>query len=156
MATFAVNIDMDIDKFEAAIYDWGKISQEEGYLASLDAAEFIKELVQAKLSLFPHPRSEPTETMPFKGPPGLITGHLRDSVDVHPTGLSDYVKVYPDAVYSRIQEIGGWTGADHMTFLPPRPYFLNTVRELDTEGPGGLEHIYYDHWRRAMIRAVAF
>jgi hypothetical protein len=152
---FMVNIHMDIDRFEAAIYDWGKISREEGNLASMDAAEFLKELVQAKLAMFPHPRKEPTETLPFKGPPGLITGHLMDSVEIQPL-LVDFVKVGVGAVYARIQEIGGWAGTDHMTFIPPRPYFMPTVRELDTEGPGGLEHIYYDHWRKAMIRAVAF
>lgn len=156
MSGFEVNISMDIERFEAAITDWGKQSRLEGHLASLDAAEFIKELVQAKLALFPHPRSEPTETAPFVGPPGLITSHLHDSVTIERTALVDFVKVYPTAVYSRIQEIGGWAGTDRMTFIPPRPYFLNTVKELDTSGPGGIEHIYYDHWRTAMIRAVAF
>jgi phage gpG-like protein len=156
MAGFEVNISMDIDRFEASITDWSKQCELEGHLASIDAANFIQELVQAKLSEFPHPRSEPTETMPFKGPPGLISGDLRDSVTVERMAVGGFAKVYPTAVYARIQEIGGWTGNHHMQFLPPRPYFLNTVRELDTVGPGGMEHIYYEHWRKAQIRAVAF
>jgi phage gpG-like protein len=156
VAGFEVNISMDPDRFLAAITDWGKQSQLEGHLASLDAAKFIKELVQEKLASFPHPRSEPTPTLPFKGPPGYISGHLHDSVTIEETALADYVKVYPTAVYSRIQELGGWTGTDHMTWIPPRPYFLNTVEELETTGPGGIEHIYYEHWRRAQIRALAF
>jgi hypothetical protein len=156
MAGFEVNISMDIERFEAAITDWSKQSELEGHLASIDAANFIQELVKARLSEFPHPRSEPTETIPFKGPPGLISGDLRDSVTVEVMSVSGFVKVYPSTVYARIQEIGGWTGNHHMQFLPPRPYFLTTVKELDTAGPGGMEHIYYEHWRKAQIRAVAF
>jgi hypothetical protein len=154
MAGFEVNISMDPDRFLAAIADWSEQVRIQGHLGSLDAAEFIKELVQEKLSLFPHPRNEPTPSVEFVDPPGLVTGRLRDSIVIEQTALIDYVKVYPTAVYARIQELGGWTGHHTLTYIPSRPYFLNTVQELDTTGPGGMEHIYYEHWERAQRHAL--
>lgn len=156
MAGFQINITLDIDKFEAAIANWSSDLVTQNELAAVEGAEFLKELVQANLMTYPHPYSEPTESPPFKGPVGFITGHLRDSVEVVVPPIAGYAKVQVGAIYARIQEIGGWTGAHHMTYLPPRPYFRPMVMEVDTTGPGGMEHIFWEHWRKAMIRAVAY
>jgi phage gpG-like protein len=92
----------------------------------------------------------------MKGPVGFVTGHLRDSVRVTVKPIRGFAIVGVYAEYARINEIGGWTGTDHMTYIPPRPYFRPMVMEVDTTGPEGVEHIFYKHWRDAMIRAVAY
>lgn len=167
MAGFEVNISLDVDAFLARIIDWSDQVKIQNRAGALEAGEFLKELVQANLSLFPHPFSEPTEAPAFKGPVGLITdpdlpggrgkgGALHESVTVEEMAVSGFVKVYARTKYARIQELGGWTGNHHMTFIMPRPYFRPMVEELDTTGPGGMEHIFYDRWKRAQELALAF
>ncbi len=76
------------------------------------------------LSLGWHPPNTPTGSAPGT-PPWRISGHLRDSVTVRraaPTGPDSWEgQVGPTAIYGRIQELGGVTGAGHRTTLPPRP-----------------------------------
>lgn len=156
MAGFQINITMDIDKFEAALTNWSDDLPTQNEEAAVEGAEFIKELVQANLLLFPHPRGTPSLAPEWTGPVGYITGQLRDSVDVVVPPIRGYAKVQVTAIYARIQEIGGWTGNHHTSYIPPRPYFRPMVEEVDTTGPGGMEHIFWEHWRRAMIRAVAY
>ncbi|SRR5216684_1484838 len=153
MADFAVNVFLDSVRFEAAIDRLSEGVSAGARNGNRAAAEYIKDEVQRVLALFPHPRTEPSMTLPYKGPPGFITGHLHDEVHVtHPlTGTS---KVTASAVYARIQEFGGWAGTDHMTRIPPRPYFRPVVTSLSTVGE--LEHIYAEEWRVAMMTAVLF
>jgi hypothetical protein len=153
---FKVNISLDPDRFLAALTDWSVQTARETDTAVLEAAEFLKELVQENLLMFPHPPEEATEAPAYKGPVGFITGALRDSVTVDVAPIAGYVKVYPTKVYSRINELGGWTGTDHMTWIPPRPYFRPMVEEIETTGPGGMEHIFREHWLRAQRNALAF
>jgi len=64
-----------------------------------------------------HKSGSPTPSRPGT-PPAVITGTLRRSITSSPVttnGLAAMGRVYPTAVYSRIQELGG--GA-----LPARPY----------------------------------
>lgn len=158
MAGFEVNITLDPDRFLAALEDWKIRVGEQTDYAVIEAAEFLKELVQENLARFPHPWAEATPAPEFIGPVGMISGALRDSVTIDfgvivASGFQGLArgtaKVYPTEVYSRIQELGGWTGTDHMTFIPPRPYFRPMVEEVDTSGPTGIEHIFYDRWRQA-------
>jgi hypothetical protein len=72
-----------------------------------------------------HPPGTVTPSPPGD-PPALITGHLLRSVRVNRTRRIR-AHVYegstgPTAVYARIHGKGGWTGAGHRTYLPPRPY----------------------------------
>jgi hypothetical protein len=154
MPGFQVNVLLDIDRFEAAITDWGEQTRIENSLAAVDCAEFIKELVQLKLMEFPHPPGTETDAPPYKGPVGFISGHLHDSVSVTVMPIAGFTKVGVSAVYARIQELGGWAGTDHMSYMPPRPYFRPVVMEIETAGEG--QHIFYQHWRDAMMRAVLF
>ncbi len=163
-----VNISLDIRRFEAALSDWSQNTVTATESAALDAAEYLKERVRAKLLEYAHPFEEPTAAPTFKGPVGsLTTGggygryyripfHLRDSVEITIMPIRGFTKVTANAAYARIQELGGWTGTGHMTWLSPRPFFRPTVQEIDTRGPGGFEHIFWEHWRWAMKRAVAF
>ena len=77
-----------------------------------------------------------TTSSPPGEPPYLITGNLRRSVNVEcpePEGITGWKgQVGPTAVYGRIQELGGITGA-HNSQLPARPYMQpawETVRPL--------------------------
>lgn len=153
MADFEVNVHLDPVRFEAAIDDIAVAARRGADNGARAAADYIKEELDILLAMFPHARSEPTETLKYKGPPGFITGHLRDYVRVtHP--LQGTSKVGSYAEYARIQEFGGWAGTDHMTYIPPRPYFRPTVMSLSTWGE--MEHIFSDEWRKAMMRAVLF
>jgi phage gpG-like protein len=158
MADFAVNAYLDPTRFEVAIDEIKEAIRVGADNGSQDAAEFIKEELQTLLAENPHPRSEPSLTPPFRGPPGMLTdtdqaGHLRDSVNIYPTVIRGTSKVGVSAVYARIQEFGGFAGNHHMTYIPPRPYFRPTVMSLSTWGE--LERIYYEDWRKAMLEAVA-
>ena len=71
-----------------------------------------------------HPRGTPTGSVPGS-PPWRISGDLSRSVVVEPATLRGATwtgRIGPTSVYGRIQELGGWTGAGHRTYLPPRPH----------------------------------
>lgn len=160
MAGFEVNISIDPDRFLAAIYDWSAQVKIQNRAGAVEAGEFLKELVQENLMRYPHPPDEPTESPPFVGPVGYVYGRLHDSVTLEIMPISGFAKVYAQlhgpggAIYARIQELGGWTGNHHTTFLPPRPYFRPAVEEIDTTGPGGMEHIFYGRWKQAQEDAL--
>jgi phage gpG-like protein len=158
MADFAVNVYLDPTRFEVALDEIKGATRAGADNGSQGAAEFIQEEMKALLAENPHPRSEPSLTRPWRGPPGMLTdtdqaGHLRDSVTIPPTLIRGTSKVAATAVYARIQEFGGFTGTNHTTYIPPRPYFRPTVMSLSTWGE--LERIYYEAWRKDMLEAVA-
>lgn len=78
------------------------------------------------LSLGVHKRGTPTGSVAPE-PPWRISGKLRDSVKIdraRKVGANRWAgKVGPsdDVPYGRIQELGGWTGRNHATYLPKRP-----------------------------------
>jgi phage gpG-like protein len=82
--------------------------------------------IKAELSRSSHPARTKTPSRPFADPPSLITGRLRASVRrtrLYASGPHEYTaRVAPTTVYARIQELGGVTGWEHRTRLPPRPY----------------------------------
>jgi phage gpG-like protein len=59
------------------------------------------------------------------------TGRLADSVreTYFSPGAVAMAHVAPTIVYSRIQELGGISGKDYHSHLPPRPYVAPTVAE---------------------------
>lgn len=89
-----------------------------------DALRTVARQQRTLLTLSSHPRGTPTGSPPGS-PPWRITGRLMDSVTVRratPTGLDRWEgQVGPTAIYGRIQELGGDTGRNHRTHLPPRP-----------------------------------
>jgi phage gpG-like protein len=153
---FQVNITLDDEKFEAFIADWNKTVRLQNDIASMEAARTLAERVQELLSIWPHPAGTPSPTARFVGPPGLISGHLRDSVTVNESVLPGQATVGVGAVYARIQEMGGFAGTNHSTYVPPRPYFRPIVLEFGSEiDPTGAQHIFFEHWRKSMLDAVA-
>lgn len=87
-----------------------------------------------------HKRGEPTYSLPGE-PPDVVTGTLKRGITSSPvtmTGFAALGSVYPTAVYSRIQELGG-------RYLPARPYLqpgyeesLPELREIAVEEYGRL------------------
>lgn len=191
-ATVPVNTFLDVERFEAVLHDINMRVSTGADIASVKAANVLADAIRTKLATYPHPHDPQaiSPAPPFKGPVGMLTtgwgrniiaGHLRDSVTVEAMPYVHGAKVYPTAVYARIQELGGWTGGSrtlyahirrtptgfaqfigpyksgsHHTFLPPRPYFRPTVLEAATFGGSNLTRIYWEEWRDAMMRAVAF
>ncbi len=191
-ADIPVNVFLDVERFQAALIDINNRVSDATDIASVKAAKLLAKAVRAKLATFPHPHDPQaiSPAPPFKGPVGMLTtgwgtniiaGHLRDSVTVEAMPFIHGAKVYPTAVYARIQELGGWTGGSrtlyshigrtptgfpqfigpfksgsHHTYLPPRPYFRPTVLEAGTVGGATFNRVYWEEWRDAMMRAVAF
>jgi hypothetical protein len=119
------------------------------YTATRDGLHTIEAAEKTLLSLFSHPPGTPTPSPPGS-PVGLITGHLRRGVNVDgPWQLSLFEvegSVGPTAVYARIQELGGFTGKGHTTYLPPRPYHQPTIDAVLPQVYQG----YADAWARAI------
>jgi phage gpG-like protein len=91
------------------------------------SAHEVERQAKAELSLGSHAKGEPTTSPPGE-PPDLVSGKLRQSITVKgPTAVganSWEAQVGPTMVYGRIQELGGDTGRDGATYLPPRPYMM--------------------------------
>lgn len=78
------------------------------------------------LSMGWHPAGTRTGSAPGQ-PPWRVSGHMSRQVKVYgPIFIGGWRprwegKVGPDVVQGRIQELGGWAGAGHRSYLPPRP-----------------------------------
>lgn len=92
---------------------------------------------QLELSRTSHPRRTPTPSAPGS-PPSLITGTLRRSIVASPAvpiGPGVWrATVGGTVIYARIQELGGQTGRNHATTLPPRPYLRPAAEKLASSG----------------------
>ncbi|WP_370145682.1 hypothetical protein [Streptacidiphilus sp. EB129] len=101
------------------------------------AAGLVGERARANLSLTSHERGTPTPSAPNQ-PPSMISGTLRDNW-TDPLPVSDGAGTWvctlaPTTVYAGIQEYGGWTGRNHASYLPPRPYLRPAVDDLLASG----------------------
>jgi HK97 gp10 family phage protein len=105
-------------------------------------AEAVVEANAKKQFTGSHKRGEPTTSTPGS-PPDVVTGTLRRSIVSDVPTLSGFVvtgRVYPTAVYARIQELGGQG-------LPPRPYMqpayeasLDKLRDIAVQEWGKATH----------------
>jgi phage gpG-like protein len=70
-------------------------------------------------------------TLGSGAPLHLRTGRLLDSVEqtYFSPGAIAMAHVAPTVVYSRIQELGGISGKDYRSKLPPRPYVAPSIEE---------------------------
>lgn len=95
-----------------------KVRSQAASIAIVRRSEMVLESEIKKSFSQSHKKGTPTPSSPGE-PPAVVTGTLRRSVkSTSPIPLSEggaSGKVYPSAVYARIQELGG--GA-----LPARPY----------------------------------
>jgi phage gpG-like protein len=92
--------------------------------ATAKLLHMIEAAAKEQLRTSSHRRNEPTPSAPGE-PPSLVSGNLRRGVTVtgpEAVGATAWRgEVGPTAVYGRIQELGGITGA-HGSRLPARPY----------------------------------
>jgi Mu-like prophage protein gpG len=108
------------------------------------------------LNLGWHPMGTPTGSKPGQ-PPGRISGHLADEVKVHGPRLVGGLgrprwegAVGSSAVYARIQELGGWAGRNHQSYLPPRPHLKPAWRIVRPTARA----VYVHELRRAVQEAL--
>jgi hypothetical protein len=80
----------------------------------------LEAAIKTELSRSAHSYGTPTPSSPGE-PPSLVTGNLRRSIQAEGPDRAGpgrwSMKIGPEAVYSRVQELGG--GPSH---LPARPY----------------------------------
>lgn len=97
-----------------------------------DSMEEVHLSIAFKLLRKTHPIGTPTPSVPGESP-ATVTGNLMRSIEEYGpywTGENSAEgAVGPNAVYARIQELGGVTGRDYATTLPPRPYVAPAVEE---------------------------
>jgi phage gpG-like protein len=105
-----------------------------------------------QLGTYAHPRGTPTPS-PRGQPPAVVTGTLRRSIRVtapEPTGTAGWsISVGPTAIYGRIQELGGFTGRNGATYLPPRPYMDPALKKVLADDT--LANCYLAAWRGAVV-----
>jgi hypothetical protein len=95
-------------------------------VAMKDLLDRVARQERVLLSLGWHPFGTPTGSIP-PAPPWRVSGLMSRQVKTFGPFLIGIIrpswqgKVGPDVVYGRIHELGGWTGAGHRTYLPPRP-----------------------------------
>lgn len=109
-------------------------------------ADVAKRAIHTNLNLSSHPPGTPTPSPPGF-PPSRITGQLDESVTETLRHHEDSVghaenHVAPTAVYARIQELGGWTGVGHHTYLPPRPYVRPALEKSRRELQNAAERAF--------------
>ena len=113
------------------------------------AASLVEIAVKNKLRESSHPRRTVTPSAPGS-PPSLISGNLMRSIAVKgPTGAAGAYRaeIGPTAIYGRIQELGGDTGRNGATHLPPRPYMQPALDKVVADGT--LAACYATAWRTA-------
>jgi phage gpG-like protein len=118
--------------------------------ATDEAVKLARRRAHGELSRFQHARGTPTPS-PAGSPPAWISGALRGSLKPTgpiPTGSGFLGRLGPTTVYARIQELGGVTGRNHATTLPPRPYMRPTYERMVADG--SLRAVYVAAWRRAL------
>lgn len=113
-----------------------------------DGLAVIQVEAQRNLSLTSHPRGTPTPSAPGE-PPSLISGALRRAMKSRRDQRGPDVysgATGPAIVYGPIQERGGWAGAGHRSYLPPRPY----LRPAVTSATPKIRKLFADAWSRAI------
>lgn len=139
-----------VEEYKAALRTLRARLDVETRSATREAAETMKSRIQDMLHLTEHPPHTPTPAPPGT-PPSWITGHLSDTTTVRGPYLETTnrwtAEVGPTAEYSRIQELGGYSGRPRV-YLPPRPYITPTLLELSISG--GIERAYLVRWGRVI------
>lgn len=111
---------VDVSAWADALRAWGERATEATQQGLADAAETVREAIQDNLARSYYPPASPEGE-----PPAWRTGWLHDNVYVRApfaTAGGWQARIYPSTVYARIQELSGWAGRDHRSFVPARPY----------------------------------
>lgn len=114
-----VTLEVGADATIASLKAWAARTRTATETGVQKAGKDLKALIQSNLDQRHYPPSSPPGT-----PPARRTGWLHDNVYQRTVQLASgyQERVYPTAVYARIHELSGWTGAGHALFLPKRPY----------------------------------
>lgn len=159
-----VKFEWHMDEFERAISEKVTMVRLVSPRALRESVAFFELEIQGELLEHEHPPGTKTPSPPG-GFPGQITGRLARSLTTKGIALnSSVVRMVrvglsksswsitfgPTAVYSRIQELGGWTGKGHNTYLPPRPYFRPAM--MGEWGPKNFIRSMKSAWRDAWSR----
>lgn len=113
-----------------------------------DGLALIQVEAQRNLALTSHPPRTPTPAAAGE-PPSLISGALRRAMKVRRDRRGPNVysgATGPAIIYGPIQERGGWAGAGHRSYLPPRPY----LRPARTVAIPKIRKLFADAWARAI------
>lgn len=138
------------DRWKAALKAKAHAADRANYEATRRAARAGVRAVKEALSIYRHPPGTPTPA-PRGGPPAMVSGALHDhiSMDVVRRGGAGVweTRFGPTGLpYERIQELGGWAGAGHRSYIPSRPYQKPRTRaEL-----ARIRRIYRDAWTEAL------
>jgi phage gpG-like protein len=121
-----------VDELRAALEQMAVRIQVATPRAVVAGADELKTATRAKLELKSHAWGTPTPSAPGE-PPAMISGALRDSVRYDPPRQTQpglwMTTLGATTVYARIQELGGWAGRNHASYLPPRPYLKPAAEE---------------------------
>lgn len=124
--------------------------------ATAEATEMTTAMVEgrarANLARYSHSRGTPTPS-PRGQPPAKISGVLQNSFeDTMPSPDGDggwECELSSGLAYSLIQEVGGWAGRGHRSYLPPRPYLRPAVDDLVASG--AIRDTYIRYWEKAIL-----
>lgn len=138
----AAHATVDSAAFADALRTWAQRTIEATQSGVKAGAEIVREQIQDNLarSYYP-PASQPGQ------PPAWRTGYLHDSVYVRTLAVESgwQARIYPSTVYARIQELSGWAGREHRSFLPARPYVRPAVESSAERAAAAIA----DAWRKA-------
>ncbi|RCG19119.1 hypothetical protein DQ384_38225 [Sphaerisporangium album] len=117
--------DVQVGALVVALEGYGRRASD-GARAAADVMALASEReIKTTLRTYTHSKGTLTPSPPGS-PPALVSGGLRRSVKARrprQTGAARWeAHTAPSIEYSRIQELGGWTGRGHLSYLPPRPY----------------------------------
>lgn len=116
----------DVERVMIALTKVQRRSVEATGIAMRKTLERVARQQRTLLSLGWHPRGTRTGSIP-PAPPWRISGNMSRKVKVYGPVLTGIIRprwqgyVGPDVIQGRIQEKGGWAGAGHASYLPPRP-----------------------------------
>jgi hypothetical protein len=117
--------DVDVGELIVALTHLGDQASDGARAAARAMTEGSAERTRQTLELTSHPPGTATPSRPGS-PPSRVSGHLQSTAQARePFQIGDAVwegHMAPDAVYARIQELGGRCGRGHATVLPARPY----------------------------------
>lgn len=134
---------VDADALIEAFQAWRERTIEATQASAHDAGEIVREAIQENLARRDYPPASPEGE-----PPAWRTGWLHEHVYVHElaTDTGWQARIYPSTVYARIQELSGWAGREHRSFLPARPYVAPASQETAARS----RQVFIDGWRAAM------
>jgi hypothetical protein len=138
-----VSATVDVGGWLVGLQAWGERTIEATRAGAEEAVEVVADAIRDNLRRSYYPPSSPQGE-----PPAWRTGYLHDHVYTrvlaNDTGAQG--RAYPSTVYARLQELSGWAGRDHASFLPARPY----VRPASEGTAPRVGQIFAEHWRRAL------